>query len=736
MTCGDKFNKNCPTGGSRVDPEEVDGRPLCDHPGCGKRLQGDGTCVDGHRQRSADKRHIWTEEALSPVMRTRGGGVRVYAKEVDGVEGGLEVYLAQVRARLHELVGQEYEFQAPPGKVRRYRGFAAREEYADPVVISRADGAPFSAAERATLTEILDMEVAPDQTALRVPLEQLTLPCSVTALQRALAHPPALFASTLAAAEQVVMHSQQGGNGAVVACLRGTEIETFAVVATDEPAPNDVDMRRDVARYEASEDGDARATARHAFASIRELIRDAPETHREHCPRCGRFLSRERAHVCPSTAGQEKVQVGELLEQYPMDIASATQLGHPIVFTGPGWYSQDDEGVFRQGEFATFSRLRIDPPPTEEVPSAAPPLPPFLSGTLCLLQAPNDALTAAAARTAMRRLRGLPPADAAVATTLVLAAVPVEQAVPLARSLSALFSTYPEWYQHERQETVLRRQLYQELLAAGAGEYMDSTALADLAEGLLYSYTASQGQPPPARAVPGAGDAPRLARVRGPIERVAEELINHPPDAVRKLLWETEHELLAHPEKGAVDILAWRDATYWRVRVCMTPTGWQVTPTETTMEPTALASGEEQARARVQGLGKDQQKLCPTCGLLLNTDDPDEHYCGWRGEFPRGVALLMRGAEDAWYNQPPEQRGSPERLLHLAVQDVLEGYRDLAEAREAVADAEQRGDDFCHYTARGHAVTPAALRYAVELAQAYPEANPFGGAAPPAHGDA
>lgn len=50
MTCGDKFNKNCPTEGSKVDPTEVDGRPRCDHPGCDKHLQGDGTCVDGHVQ--------------------------------------------------------------------------------------------------------------------------------------------------------------------------------------------------------------------------------------------------------------------------------------------------------------------------------------------------------------------------------------------------------------------------------------------------------------------------------------------------------------------------------------------------------------------------------------------------------------------------------------------------------------------------------------------------------------
>lgn len=30
-----------------------------------------------------------------------------------------------------------------------------------------------------------------------------------------------------------------------------------------------------------------------------------------------------------------------------------------IDYQGPGWYSMDDEHVYRPGEFATFSRIRI-----------------------------------------------------------------------------------------------------------------------------------------------------------------------------------------------------------------------------------------------------------------------------------------------------------------------------------------------------------------------------------------
>lgn len=50
MTCGDRFNKNCPTRGSKVTPAEVDGRARCIHAHCGQRLRGDGTCPSGHSQ--------------------------------------------------------------------------------------------------------------------------------------------------------------------------------------------------------------------------------------------------------------------------------------------------------------------------------------------------------------------------------------------------------------------------------------------------------------------------------------------------------------------------------------------------------------------------------------------------------------------------------------------------------------------------------------------------------------
>lgn len=51
MTCGKKHSDNAPTEATKVDPAEVEGRPLCDRPGCDKRVVGEGReCAAGHVQ--------------------------------------------------------------------------------------------------------------------------------------------------------------------------------------------------------------------------------------------------------------------------------------------------------------------------------------------------------------------------------------------------------------------------------------------------------------------------------------------------------------------------------------------------------------------------------------------------------------------------------------------------------------------------------------------------------------
>lgn len=74
MTCGDKFNKNCPTGGTRVGPEEVAGRPVCIHPDCGQPLLGTGKCPQGHSQHPATlARAIAAEVGPQVVYRALAG---------------------------------------------------------------------------------------------------------------------------------------------------------------------------------------------------------------------------------------------------------------------------------------------------------------------------------------------------------------------------------------------------------------------------------------------------------------------------------------------------------------------------------------------------------------------------------------------------------------------------------------------------------------------------------------
>lgn len=110
MTCGDKFNKNCPTGGSRVDPEEVDGRATCDRPGCGKKLRGDGRCVDGHVQ------------GEPPVMADLDGLLDLLdALRTDG-DNSLETDAQVVYARYAVAVAREGPDVVRTGWVYRNRG--------------------------------------------------------------------------------------------------------------------------------------------------------------------------------------------------------------------------------------------------------------------------------------------------------------------------------------------------------------------------------------------------------------------------------------------------------------------------------------------------------------------------------------------------------------------------------------------------------------------------------------
>lgn len=51
--------------------------------------------------------------------------------------------------------------------------------------------------------------------------------------------------------------------------------------------------------------------------------------------------------------------VRDLPRKYLVDCDSLKTYNRLIDFTGPGWYSLGDDGTYRPGTFATYSRIRI-----------------------------------------------------------------------------------------------------------------------------------------------------------------------------------------------------------------------------------------------------------------------------------------------------------------------------------------------------------------------------------------
>lgn len=72
MTCGKKHCDNAPTEATKVDPAEVEGRPMCNCPGCDKRVVGDGRyCADGHAQETMPV----PSEGMPPALEGLSGAV-------------------------------------------------------------------------------------------------------------------------------------------------------------------------------------------------------------------------------------------------------------------------------------------------------------------------------------------------------------------------------------------------------------------------------------------------------------------------------------------------------------------------------------------------------------------------------------------------------------------------------------------------------------------------------------
>lgn len=126
MNCSDKFRRIHAGEGTKVEPDEVDGRPICDHPGCGKRLQGDGRCVEGHVQGAPV---TFSEQELL-------GGARCASDEL--VAQNLLSPDDRARVRVNVLLAQmEQWIELPPLTVA-----AATELYA--VVAALGQAKPFA----------------------------------------------------------------------------------------------------------------------------------------------------------------------------------------------------------------------------------------------------------------------------------------------------------------------------------------------------------------------------------------------------------------------------------------------------------------------------------------------------------------------------------------------------------------------------------------------------------------
>lgn len=128
MNCSDRFRRARAGAGCRVEPEEVDGRPICDYPGCGKRLQGGGRCVDGHRQ-GAGKPVAFTEQELL-------GGARCASAEL--VAQNLLPADDRARVRVNVLLAQMEQWLELP----TLEAAAATELYA--VVEALGQAKPFA----------------------------------------------------------------------------------------------------------------------------------------------------------------------------------------------------------------------------------------------------------------------------------------------------------------------------------------------------------------------------------------------------------------------------------------------------------------------------------------------------------------------------------------------------------------------------------------------------------------
>lgn len=243
MTCGDKFNKNCPTGGTRVDPAEADGRPVCDHPGCGKKLRGDGTCVDGHgqgQQQRLASPQVRTKKALRDLVATLDGAGLILTDE-------------------EELARELRQWQKP-------QAATVQEIMA---LLPELDGAGVIVTDESLLRRELRAQGYRD-TSVEVAQEML-----------------ATYAAEIAQADNAVLFTDPLSGATHLSLQQGNRLWRYTRALTPE---------------EGGFGGGKRATPEDAQADLAELAEHPDVAANRHCLICGQFMAADGSHACPGAA--------------------------------------------------------------------------------------------------------------------------------------------------------------------------------------------------------------------------------------------------------------------------------------------------------------------------------------------------------------------------------------------------------------------------------------------------
>lgn len=100
-----------------------------------------------------------------------------------------------------------------------------------------------------------------------------------------------------------------------------------------------------------------------AYVACKKALLEIEQSHNAVYPDCkGDCPAHEVMDELRAVVGRERTPELITLQQVPQKVdAPRTRMRTPIRYTGPGWYSLGDDGIYAAGEFATTSRIAIFP---------------------------------------------------------------------------------------------------------------------------------------------------------------------------------------------------------------------------------------------------------------------------------------------------------------------------------------------------------------------------------------